>query len=319
MKTQELRPIPERPEDYEAVEKEILRVLKEELYLPLLKSVQKNGSVLKNSLEDVVSAVATGRIQFTGGHFEGSFSASISKELKQLGASWDRTHGWWKIPQSKLPADIRAAIGASETKFIQASKRMQSKLEDIVPSELAAKLRLDSLIDKTIFRADEDLRKTMKNISVTPQLTPARKKTIAEQYTKNMDLYVTEFTEREIIKLRKMVQKSVFKGNRYEGLENMIRKSFQVSQAKAQFLARQETSLLVTTYKYDRYKDAGVEKYRWQTVGGTKDHPVREWHKKLNGKVFSFDDPPVDDEKGGTHNPGQAFNCRCIAVPIVRF
>ena len=47
-------------------------------------------------------------------------------------------------------------------------------------------------------------------------------------------------------------------------------------------------------------------------------------HKELNdrsekGEVFKFSNPPIDSPNGSRHNPGQNYNCRCIAIPVVKF
>jgi hypothetical protein len=34
----------------------------------------------------------------------------------------------------------------------------------------------------------------------------------------------------------------------------------------------------------------GVHEYRWSCVAGTKNHPVRLWHKALEGKIFRSTD-----------------------------
>lgn len=46
------------------------------------------------------------------------------------------------------------------------------------------------------------------------------------------------------------------------------------------------------------------KKYKWRTQ---KDPKVREEHKKREGDIFSWDDPPYDG------HPGEAFGCRCWA------
>ncbi|MBT4932618.1 MAG: minor capsid protein [Rhodospirillaceae bacterium] len=48
-------------------------------------------------------------------------------------------------------------------------------------------------------------------------------------------------------------------------------------------------------------------KYIWRTVGDSK---VRSSHAELDGKVFSWDDPP---EEG---HPGEEYNCRCWAEDV---
>jgi SPP1 gp7 family putative phage head morphogenesis protein len=95
-----------------------------------------------------------------------------------------------------------------------------------------------------------------------------------------------------------------------------------VSANKAKFLARQETSLMTTKLKETRYREAGVNEYKWKTVAGSKLHPVRPSHKILEGRIFRWDDPPITTPPGEAvrrNNPGQDYNCRCFAQPIVRF
>lgn len=87
------------------------------------------------------------------------------------------------------------------------------------------------------------------------------------------------------------------------------------SKAKAKFLARQETSLLMSKYQEERFKDLGITHYKWS---GADDQRERPDHKLLNGKIFRFDDPPVTNRStGAKNNPGEDFNCRCIAIAIV--
>lgn len=51
-----------------------------------------------------------------------------------------------------------------------------------------------------------------------------------------------------------------------------------------------------------------TEQYVWRTLG---DEKVRMEHRRNDGRVFSWSDPPA------TGHPGEAPNCRCEAVPYV--
>ena len=57
------------------------------------------------------------------------------------------------------------------------------------------------------------------------------------------------------------------------------------------------------------FKDAATpERYVWQTRRDTK---VRLSHRRNDGRVFRWADPPE------TGHPGEGFNCRCEAVPYI--
>lgn len=81
----------------------------------------------------------------------------------------------------------------------------------------------------------------------------------------------------------------------------------------ARRLARTEIaksqSLLVTA----QAKDAGVTHYVWCTA---EDEAVRPEHAALDGQIFRFDDDS-DKDGNGCRAPGQIWNCRCYARPLL--
>ncbi len=317
-KRRELRPVRVDPRLIDRIEAEVLRILRKEIYAPLLRELNET-SVVQNAKGGLRQAVASGQIQYVDGHFEGAFDASISREIKSMGGVWDRTHGWWRVPRSALGADLRSAIGQSVSHFQAMAKRVDKALEKVLPEAVAGKMKLESLFDKTLFIADKQFRENVSSLTVAPVLTKEQRGRIAAEYTENMQLYIQEFADKEITKLRESVKSETFAGLRREGMVKAIRDSYGVSEGKAKFLARQESKLLVTKFAQTRYQAAGVNKYRWQCVVGSPAHPVRPMHKELNGKIFSWDNPPVVDEKGNRKNPGQDYNCRCTSIPVVEF
>lgn len=319
MKRIELAPIKDKPEYWDQVELEITKLLREEIFLPLIKSLGLKKKILQNSIEDLYEAIKTGKITYYRGNFTGRFSASISKELKRLGAQWDRKQGSWKIPQSSLPMEVRATISASEARFTQVMQKIDRHLANLVPEEIADKLKVSHHFDSALFKVDQDFKKTLKNISVPPDLSREQRKKIADEWQNNMKLYIKDWSETAIKDLRRDVKGKIFEGGRYETMVKTIQKNYGVSRNKAKFLARQETNLLMAKFKETRYTEAGVKKYIWKTVAGSANHPVRPMHKALEGKIFSWDNPPITDEKGHRNNPGQDYNCRCFAKPVVEF
>lgn len=327
-----LRPIKDDPYLSDKIEKRIKEAFKKSFYLPLLRElrVKKPTKVLKNSPEDLVEAMREGRITYSDGAFRGEFDAASSKELRSIGAVWDRKTSSYKISSSKLPSTIRYAISATDTYFKEKISRIDQKLAQILPDEIASEIKTADIFDQTLWKADKDFQKTISNITVAPQLTDERRAKIAEEWQNNMDLWIKDFTEKEIVELRKKIQDSIFSGNRYESLIKSIKASYGVTTRKAKFLARQETNLLLAKFKETRYTDAGVNEYVWGCVHMPKDKTpkqhtpgnVRYSHGILEGKVFRWDNPPVTTAPGEPerrNNPGQDYNCRCFARPIIRF
>lgn len=319
-----LSPVRDPSEEWDGIERKIIELFKREIYLPLLKEFHESSKVLKNAKNDLVDALNSGRITFNRGVFSGRFNSSISGALKDLGASWDRKSSTWRLPLREVPLELHSVIAASHSKFKEKIAKIDKHLGEIIPEELASKLKVEKMFDQALWKTDKDFRSSVKQVSLIPELTPERRMQIATAWQQNMDLWIKNWTEEKIISLREAMQKSVFASNRFESAISGIQKDFQTTRSKAKFLARQETKLLVTTFKEIRYQEAGVDEYKWKSVKGSPAHPVRPYHKALNdrsekGEIFRFSNPPVTDKSGRRNNPGQDYNCRCVAVPVVRF
>lgn len=317
-----LRPIKESTEDYEAIERHLRELFKKHIYYPILKILAEPKTILNSNDSPLIKAIYSGKVGFSNGSFVGAFSADISKELKAMGAKWDRATDSWKIRKSILSMEVRSAISLSEVRFIERLKSIDEALKKIVPEDLAHQFKAEKFFDRTIFRVNRDFERSIRNITIAPKLSMQTRKKLADEWSNDMKLHINNFTKSEIQSLRAKVQKSGLAGKRYESLISTIQKSYSVSENKAKFLARQETSLMITKLKESRYKDAGADRYIWKCVAGTKNHPVRPSHKRLEGTEWSWDNPPITSEpKQPTrrNNPGQDFNCRCFARPIVKF
>lgn len=318
-----LKRISDDPRDAERLEAKILELFRLEIFSPLLILLQLPDSTLVENAKHtpLMESLRLGRVAFNRGVFSGKFDAATSKELKALGATWDRKTAAWRLPLAKVPDEIQQAIAVSEARFVAKLEQLDRILLQKLPAEIADHLDATKVFDITLWKTDRAMAKSLKSIAVPPDLTPERRERIAAEWHDNLALPIKDFAEKEIQALRDLVQKHTFSGGRYEELTDRIKKQYGVTARKAKFLARQETSLLVTKFKETRYTDAGVTEYRWVCVKGSPAHPVRPSHKALDGKIFRWDHPPITtapDEPPRRNNPGQDFNCRCTAIPLVR-
>lgn len=326
-----LPPIKEKPEDFEAIGAAILQLLRESIYIPLIRELQANdqilGKSLKNSFDELVQAIIRGKIQYSDGQFTGKFSSTLSRELRSIGARWERKQGSFSLPPSRLSRELIEAISISKSKFRETMSRINLKLEQLSPAHIAQALSVEKLIDPVLYKTDAKVAETLKGIAIQPKITPEARDRISKEYTENLQLYIQDFTEKEITALRKRIEFSAVNGYRYETVVSEIERSYGVSYNKAKFLARQETSLLMTKFKQIRYQDAGSEEYIWGCVKmphqqkGVPASPgdVRYFHGIHEGKKFRWDTGAVVNERGEKKNPGQDYNCRCFARPVVRF
>lgn len=339
MKWIKLKEIKDSPQDYELLEKKLKKFFQEKIYIPLLKELRLNPrGVLKNASHPnpLMDALFTGQVTYSQGAFRGTFNSSISKELRALGAKFDRKTSSYKLPYAEVPSEAKAIVSASLVKFEKAMKRLDGKLAQIVPSELADQFHCEDLFDKTIYRADKSFKKNVKNITVSPELTEKERSKIASDWQNNTRLSIRDWTDTQIKDLRKKIYEDTMAGARRESfippiqkITQTIQESHETALRKARFLAHQESRLLMAKFKETHYVAAGVPEYEWRCVHrphdeNPKQHTpgnVRYSHGKLEGKIFRWDDPPISTNPGQParrNNPGQDYYCRCFGRPVLR-
>jgi len=143
------------------------------------------------------------------------------------------------------------------------------------------------------------------------KLEPAITKQIPTWRKENVGLVGT-MLKRERTKLESLLADGA--GRRYETLARDIQARFGITTRHAELIARDQTSKLNARITRDRMAAAGITTYRWTTAG---DERVRSMHDDLDGEEFDFGDPPVTNDDGDTNNPGEDYQCRCVAFPIL--
>lgn len=104
-----------------------------------------------------------------------------------------------------------------------------------------------------------------------------------------------------------------------ERLDKQLTARARQERNKARNLALDQTRKTYNNLNKGRMEAVGLNKFEWvHSMGGQNPRPLHQ--KELNGKVFSFDDLPIIDEKTGERGiPGQAINCRCTMLPVIEF
>lgn len=115
-------------------------------------------------------------------------------------------------------------------------------------------------------------------------------------------------------KMKDIVQEGFMTGRTTTAIVKDIQSAYGVGKRHARLIARDQLAKLNSDLTQTQQKDAGVNEYKWSTSGDSR---VRDSHKALDGKRFSWDDPPIVDAKTGRRcHPGQDYECRCVAVPV---
>lgn len=93
-----------------------------------------------------------------------------------------------------------------------------------------------------------------------------------------------------------------------------ILRTGEVTESRARLIARTEVARASSLLTQARATHVGSEGYIWRTA---RDRDVRPEHRKLEGKYFRWDDPPVAGSSGERAHAGQIYNCRCNPEPVI--
>lgn len=127
----------------------------------------------------------------------------------------------------------------------------------------------------------------------------------------NVDL-ISTIPNDSLAKMREIVYNGYISGKTTTRMLKEIQRAYKVSLKHARLIARDQTAKLNGQIQRHQQIDAGITEYIWCTCG---DERVRESHRALNGKKFSWDNPPLNSDGRACH-PGEDYQCRCTGRPV---
>ncbi len=238
------------------------------------------------------------------------YAAHLRNLVRGLGAQFlEAVHGEWTkwetdaIPLThhdradiSLPREIRLVVEGVRAEF-----RVQDK------AKRASQTQGEKVNAKN---ADASNAQTKPLIGVEP-FTPddqAAQDLVALFVEGNTGL-IDSITQVQAEQIGQIVQDNLISGASLANTAQQIAERTGVAESRAIFLARDQTSKLNAQMSAMRMGRAGISKYEWST---SRDERVRATHAAHEGEIFRFDEPPAD-----TGNPGEDFNCRCVAIPVI--
>lgn len=92
-------------------------------------------------------------------------------------------------------------------------------------------------------------------------------------------------------------------------LEHVGEFTFGTPEGRAKVIARDQIGKLQGELVEARQRGLGAKRYRWRTVGDG--NRVRPEHRRREGQIFEWSDPPADG------HPGKPVSCRCWAELVI--
>ena len=309
------------------LEKQIARKFYHVIFAPIIALLEDatpqargiRAQILNASEDPLIEAMRSGRVQYDGaGGFSGKFSVAISRALRAIGGKLDQRTGMYRVPVGGVPHTVTTEAAAFQSRAKSVHQAIRAEL-DAITQDLDARLAQYPIsAEKTLQGIQEGFRTAAEAISVAPKLGDASIKAMSAEYMKTLDLPIKEWGHKATEQLREAVEKNAVAGGRFDRLIDVVKNRYGVTASKARFLSRNETQIYMSKYRQHRFEEAGIRRYIWST---SHDSRVRSAHAKRDGLMISWDQPPLVDRGDGKGarpmNPGEDYQCRCIARPVV--
>lgn len=153
-----------------------------------------------------------------------------------------------------------------------------------------------------------------KSLEIEPELKKKSWGILSEEFPKHMGVYLSGFPEVNPKKICAKVMENALAGYRADRLASIIEAEFGVSAAKAKVLSGISTSVYMTLFRRLKHMEAGVTRFIWRASG---DQRVCAACARLDGKIFTYNNPPVVHCSGRDVWTGEYCGCRCVEEPIL--
>jgi len=153
------------------------------------------------------------------------------------------------------------------------------------------------------------------NKSLNQELSEAPTGNMLIQFLSEQVKLITSLPSEAADRVHKMALEGIITGERADSIARKILQTGNVSQSRAQCIARTEVARVASGLTMARSKHVGSTHYYWRSC---EDGDVRESHKKMDGKICEFAAPP-EVEPGKYYHAGMIYNCRCYIEPILDY
>jgi SPP1 gp7 family putative phage head morphogenesis protein len=203
-------------------------------------------------------------------------------------------------------SDVQAQI----YRYLEPKIEAYAKRTDALPSRFSVAVDPKEL-DRVFGRVDKTNEAEQKRLIGIKTQVPKR---LLASFRKENVTLIKSLADYQLNEISDILDEGFATGKRVETIRKEIEDKFSVARSKADLLARDQVLKLNADMAQARQAAAGITEYVWSA---SADERVRDMHLSLDGSRQSWDDPPATNEAGDTNHPGQDYQCRCVAIPVL--
>ncbi|TCJ96155.1 SPP1 gp7 family putative phage head morphogenesis protein [Volucribacter psittacicida] len=187
-----------------------------------------------------------------------------------------------------------------------------------------AKNATERMINRVLKNSSSTLKLSLRDISqdlaIKTDFMTEKLNSITKAVTIESVSLIKTIPSQYLNEVQSIVMNSITTGKGFHDLKKSLDRYYGKNARKAELVALDQTRKAYRNIQAEKLKKLGVRKFKWLHTGGSNE--PRKLHMDLNGKVFSFDNPPYIGEMYGEKVyglPGQLPNCRCSMKPVIDF
>jgi SPP1 gp7 family putative phage head morphogenesis protein len=185
-------------------------------------------------------------------------------------------------------------------------------------AQRAAETQMNSVDKASSNAVYESLKELSGGLSLPTSAFNSEMKQILKASTIETVSLIKSISAEYLSGVQQAVVRSIASGRGLADLVPFLEKKKSITVRRARMIAHDQTRKAYNNLNRARMEKVGLKKFRWLHTGGSA-HP-RQLHIDYNGKIFSFDNPPIIVKETGERGfPGQAINCRCRMQAVIDF
>lgn len=182
----------------------------------------------------------------------------------------------------------------------------------------------DKIVNKWLSLTRHDVSQSVQKMayglaekSVAVTKTPEYEEMLRLIVQRNVQL-IKNVTTQTMTNIENIIYDGILAHQKWSTIRKDLNHQKELSRKRMKFIAKDQTAKARELINRQEQLAVGIEYFRWVTVG---DERVRKSHRKLNGKIFKWnDDPsrlPILNDKGDRGYPAEDYGCRCSAIGVI--
>lgn len=239
-----------------------------------------------------------------------NYSRALEKMIESLGKETLALFNKYVAPEMTTRQDAQLTEDGASDGLIKMLHSLKSKGNKIFNVSLIEQVASSFVKNVNRFNRN-NIQQQMKVKGIDLVATEPWLKDFLHTNISNNVGFIQSIHDDYFTRIENIIYNGVKGGTSIKHMREQLMKEVEISKSRAQFIAVDQAGTILGQMTARRHQNLGIERFTWDTSG---DERVRDTHRELDGKVFSYDDPPTIN--GRIVLPGEDYRCRCVPLPV---